>query len=76
MPSTPRHQVEEEAPVLIGKGRKREHSKGEAKAAKKDWSLGAAIDKDGLEWLKANCYLWVRSKKFYMQKKAVWKMKA
>lgn len=80
-PSTPPAKaalVEEEEPVLVGKGRG--HGKGKEKAAckapKKDWSLDAAIEEDVLEWLKSNCYLWMRSKKGYKQKRAAWEMKA
>jgi hypothetical protein len=80
-PSTPPAKaalVEEEEPVLVGKGRG--HGKGKEKAAckapKKDWSLDAAIEEDVLEWLKCNCYLWMRSKKGYKQKRAAWEMKA
>lgn len=64
-------QVQETAP---SKKRPRAEPKGTGKTYK--WQLPSETEENLIEWLKEHPYLWLRSNKDYLKKKASWEEKA
>ncbi|RVE75389.1 hypothetical protein OJAV_G00016210 [Oryzias javanicus] len=68
--------VLEITPPTSGKGRGRKGKAAAAAKPKKSWSIEEKVEEEILKWLRANPYLWMRSKKGYKKKKAAWERKA